>query len=125
MNAYCSLTIDALGKRRGNPTEVGELDRIVIALMQELELSEVRGLVIATSNLPENLDAALWRRFDLQVRFPAPNSRQVAQFVRAKAKVFSVRLSKKLTNQASKLKSYADIEKLIEDEARRTALRGI
>jgi len=117
--------IDALGKRRGNPTEVGELDRIVIALMQELELSEIRGLVVATSNLPENLDAALWRRFDLQVRFPSPNRREVAQFVRAKAKAFGVTLSKKLLNQASSLKSYADIEKLIEDEARRAALRSI
>ncbi len=29
--------LDALGKRRGNPTDVGELDRIAIALMQELE----------------------------------------------------------------------------------------
>ena len=29
--------LDALGKKRGNPTDVGELDRIVIALMQELE----------------------------------------------------------------------------------------
>jgi SpoVK/Ycf46/Vps4 family AAA+-type ATPase len=117
--------IDALGKRRGHPTEVGELDRIVIALMQELELSEVRGLLIATSNLPENLDAALWRRFDLQIRFPAPNRREVAQFVRAKAKALGVGLSKKLTMHASNLKSYADIEKLIEDEARRVALRGI
>lgn len=34
--------IDALGKQRGSPTEVGELDRIVIALMQELELSDSR-----------------------------------------------------------------------------------
>jgi len=55
--------IDALGKQRGNPLDVGELDRIVIALMQELEFSETQGIVIATSNLPENLDRALWRRF--------------------------------------------------------------
>jgi len=52
--------IDALGKQRGNPLDVGELDRIVIALMQELEFSETQGIVIATSNLPENLDRALW-----------------------------------------------------------------
>ena len=43
--------IDALGKRRGHPSDVGELDRIVIALMQELEFSESKGLIIATSNL--------------------------------------------------------------------------
>ena len=37
--------IDALGKRRGNPSDVGELDRIVIALMQELELTHPLGLI--------------------------------------------------------------------------------
>jgi hypothetical protein len=31
--------VDALAKRRGSPMEVGELDRIVIAFMQELDLS--------------------------------------------------------------------------------------
>jgi len=117
--------IDALGKRRGSPTEVGELDRIVIALMQELELSEVSGLIVATSNLPENLDAALWRRFDLKISFPAPTKREAAEFAKAKAKAFGVGIPKKLAGQLSALKSYAEIEKLIEDEARRAALRGL
>ena len=36
--------IDALGKRRGNPLDVGELDRIVISLMQELEALRKRGV---------------------------------------------------------------------------------
>src|SRR5688572_22922623 len=35
--------IDALGKQRGNPLDVGELDRIVIALMQELEFLQTNG----------------------------------------------------------------------------------
>src|SRR5208283_5165649 len=54
--------IDALGKRRGNPMDVGELDRIVISLLQELEHSEPKGLLIAASNLARSLDEALWRR---------------------------------------------------------------
>ena len=61
--------IDALGKQRGNPLDVGELDRIVVALMQELEFLQTQGVVIATSNLPQNLDRALWRRFDISCAF--------------------------------------------------------
>src|SRR4051812_16540298 len=64
--------VDALAKRRGSPMEVGELDRIVIAFMQELEHAHGEGFVIATSNIPRVLDDALWRRFDMRIAFPKP-----------------------------------------------------
>ena len=67
--------IDALGKTRGSTTDVGELDRIVIALMQELELSDLKGFIVATSNIPDSLDAALWRRFDWLLRSIAQSAR--------------------------------------------------
>ena len=101
--------IDALGKQRGSPTEVGELDRIVIALMQELELSDLQGFVVATSNLPDSLDHALWRRFDLAFRFPAPNRRETSRFSQAKAKAFSLKVTSALTKRLGSLKNYADV----------------
>lgn len=117
--------IDALGKRRGSPTDVGELDRIVIALMQELELSELKGFVLATSNIPDSLDPALWRRFDLGLHFPAPNRQEILQFARAKAKSFSLPISKRLLLEVSSLKNYAEVERAVEDEARRLALSNL
>jgi len=114
--------IDALGKRRGNPTDVGELDRIVIALMQELELSDLLGFVIATSNMPDSLDEALWRRFDLAINFPAPNKREIARFVRAKADSFGLPVTKRLLGSVAGIGNYAEIERAIENEARRVAL---
>lgn len=117
--------IDALGKRRGSPTDVGELDRIVIALMQELELSELRGFVIATSNIPHSLDPALWRRFDLALHFPAPNKKEILRFGRRKAQSLHLPLSRTILHYLSILKNYADVEKFIEDEARRMALLNL
>ena len=117
--------IDALGKRRGSPTDVGELDRIVIALMQELELSEVRGLMIATSNLPDSLDKALWRRFDVSVKFPTPGKHKLTRFARSKARLFHLKWSESLRARAAKASNYAEAEKLVEDEARRQALRNL
>jgi AAA+ superfamily predicted ATPase len=114
--------VDALGKRRGSPTDVGELDRIVIALMQELELSELLGFVIATSNMPGSLDEALWRRFDLAISFPAPNKREVARFARAKARSFGLPATKRLLASVAGQRNYAEIERAIENEARRVAL---
>ena len=117
--------IDALGKRRGSSTDVGELDRIVIALMQELELSEVQGFLIATSNLPETLDLALWRRFDLSLAFPTPPKRDLWKFASAKAQSFGIVIRADLREKIGRLKNYADVEREIEDEARRQLLRSL
>lgn len=116
--------IDALGKQRGNPLDVGELDRIVIALMQELEFLETKGLVIATSNLPNHLDRALWRRFDLVVRFPQPTASELEVYARNMRKKFGLRSTVKLSKRLG-TKSYADIEKLVEAEARQIALKDL
>jgi SpoVK/Ycf46/Vps4 family AAA+-type ATPase len=115
--------IDALGKQRGNPLDVGELDRIVIALMQELEYLKTDGIVIATSNLPQNLDHALWRRFDLTLKFPTPRVTELRSYGRKLASRFHLGWNRRLDSLCSKARSYADGEKIIEAEARRLALR--
>ena len=78
--------IDALGKQRGNPLDVGELDRVVVALLQELEHSNPAGYVIATSNLPTTLDRAIWRRFDLILEFPRPSQATLKSYATTVAK---------------------------------------
>jgi len=115
--------IDALGKQRGNPLDVGELDRIVIALMQELEFSETQGLVIATSNLPKNLDRALWRRFDLILNFPRPSNNELDAYTKRMRTRFNVK--RQLAKRRLKIRTYADAEKFVESEARSVALREL
>jgi SpoVK/Ycf46/Vps4 family AAA+-type ATPase len=117
--------IDALGKQRGNPLDVGELDRIVIALMQELEFLETRGIVIATSNLPENLDRALWRRFDLILRFPRPSKIELQAYARKISARFRLKSKQAMLKRFARARTYADAEKLVEAEARRIALEEV
>ena len=74
--------VDALGRQRGSAQDVGELDRIVIALMQELDMFDSPGLLIATSNLPRSIDNALWRRFDSVMTFPPPSKKELQAYVR-------------------------------------------
>jgi SpoVK/Ycf46/Vps4 family AAA+-type ATPase len=105
--------IDALGKRRGNPTDVGELDRIVIALMQELELGSPLGLIIATSNLPEHLDHALWRRFDAQIEFPAPRKSDLRAFAQKVGQKFGRSLPPSTLSLAVSKSNYAEVEKTV------------
>jgi len=115
--------IDALGKKRGSPLDVGELDRIVISMMQELEHCLAQGLIVATTNLAPNLDTALWRRFDLCLEFPKPRRQQLQSYVSRLAKKVQVRLPAEVRNAALSAASFADAEKIVQAELRRKVLR--
>jgi SpoVK/Ycf46/Vps4 family AAA+-type ATPase len=117
--------VDALGKRRGNPLDVGELDRIVITLMQELEHASPQGYILATSNLPGHLDEALWRRFDLILEFPRPNARELSAFGGAQAHAKRVPMTDKLRASIRTSKSFAEVERAVESEARRLVLASL
>lgn len=59
----CFDEIDAVGMERGQRNEVGEMARIVIALMQELDMIPNNVIIIGTTNRFDMLDKALIRRF--------------------------------------------------------------
>jgi SpoVK/Ycf46/Vps4 family AAA+-type ATPase len=127
-NTPCILLfdeIDALGKQRGSLLDVGELDRIVIALMQELELVESRGVIVATSNLPQHLDRALWRRFDLALQFPIPTKNELKTYANRISQRFGQTSQGGRKRIVASSRTYADVEKLVEAEARRRALEGL
>lgn len=115
--------IDALAQRRGNPREVGELDRVVISLMQELEHSSPRGFVVASSNLPKLLDEALWRRFDLVLPFPAAARKDLVAFARSRFRAWALRSPRNLLTILKSAKSYADVDRVLGDLRRRAILR--
>jgi len=115
--------VDALAKRRGSPMEVGELDRIVIAFMQELEHAHGEGFIIATSNLPKALDDALWRRFDLRIGFPKPKGKDLARFAARRSREFGFRAAPGALSLCSKSASFAEAEQLVIAEARRRVLK--
>jgi AAA+ superfamily predicted ATPase len=115
--------LDALGKQRGNPADVGELDRIVIALMQELEHSKPQGVIIGTSNLAEHLDDALWRRFDFALEFKSPNQKVLMSFARRIASEMQVTLPADVVAKLAKAQNFASAESMVIAEVRRQALR--
>lgn len=69
---------DALAKARSNQSEVGELQRVVIALLQNLDALSPDTIVIAATNHEDLLDPAVWRRFGFLVpmTLPEPEQRQ-------------------------------------------------
>lgn len=117
--------VDALGKHRGDPLDVGELHRIVITLMQELEHAHPAGFIVATSNLPTHLDAALWRRFDFVLEFPRPSRRALESYGSAKAKMLGVPMTERIRQSVRGAASFAAAELVIQGEARRMLLAGL
>lgn len=67
---------DAVAKRRDDPTDLGELKRIVNVLLKELEEWPNHSIIIGATNHPEFLDSAIWRRFDLKIEIPLPKEDQ-------------------------------------------------
>jgi SpoVK/Ycf46/Vps4 family AAA+-type ATPase len=117
--------VDAVGRHRGRTADVGEMDRVVISLMQQLELVQPQTLLVAASNLIEHLDPALLRRFDFTLEFPRPSRAQLSEFAKHQARTRGLRLTKSLLATVGKATTFADVEKLIEAEHRRTLLRNV
>ncbi|CAM3836203.1 AAA family ATPase [Aquirufa aurantiipilula] len=63
---------DAIAKKRDDNSDLGEIKRVVNVLLMELEDWPISSMVIATSNHPELLDRAIWRRFDHIIEIPIP-----------------------------------------------------
>ena len=60
---FCFDELDAVALKRGASSDVGEMNRVVIALMQELERVQNDNIIIATTNRFDSIDPALYRRF--------------------------------------------------------------
>ncbi|BBI98942.1 ATPase AAA [Ferrigenium kumadai] len=74
--------IDAIAKRRSDDTDIGELKRLVTVILQEVDEWPATGLLLAATNHPELIDPALWRRFDLVVKFESPDLPAVKQAIK-------------------------------------------
>jgi SpoVK/Ycf46/Vps4 family AAA+-type ATPase len=64
---------DAIAKQRDDPQEVGEIKRVVNALLQNLDARKNIGFSIGITNHPRLLDPAVWRRFEVQLEIPKPD----------------------------------------------------
>lgn len=109
---------DMLARERGDRIDHGEVRRIVSALLQLVEDTHCDSLLIATTNHPQLLDNALWRRFDEVVSFQPPGPEERIRLLRAK--LGAVRNEADLSVTAERLSGYAhaEIEQVCEDAMR-------
>lgn len=78
----CFDEIDAIGMARGQKDDVGEMNRVVIALMQEMDRISNKTIIIGTTNRFDRLDPALVRRFPLQYSLKPLNHTEIPELAR-------------------------------------------
>lgn len=81
----CVLLLDEcdfIAKSRAGSKDIGEVSRIVNMLLQLMEEYEAPGLLVATTNLQDSLDEALFRRFDEAFKIPLPCAPEIERLVR-------------------------------------------
>lgn len=81
----CVLLLDEcdfIARARGNSKDIGEASRIVNSLLQLMEEYDAPGLLVATTNVEESLDSALFRRFDDVFLVPPPGPAEIEKLLR-------------------------------------------
>jgi Cdc6-like AAA superfamily ATPase len=116
---------DALGKARDDPSEHGEIKRVITAFLQMLDGFRGSSILIAATNHEKLLDSALWRRFDEVIAFPRPTVHQLRKVLRLRLRGTPHR-GLDIDDAASALKGlpHAAAEKAVWDARRRALLDG-
>lgn len=81
---YLFDEFDAIGAERsslGGEAAGAEMRRVVNSLLQFIEDDRSDSLIVAATNHEQMLDAAIFRRFDEVVAFPAPSSAEVIALI--------------------------------------------
>lgn len=119
--------LDAIAKRRDDRGEVGELKRLVTVLIQQIDDWPSSGVLLAATNHPDLLDPAIWRRFELHVEFPLPDSDAIVRFIEGTLAPYFPALDKwsKLLAVAFAGRSFSDIERELSTARRSAALNNV
>lgn len=118
--------LDAIAKRRDDHGEIGELKRLVTVLLQEIDDWPSSGLLLAATNHPDLLDPAVWRRFEMVLKFPMPEPVQIEKQVESLLKPYMKEYAvwSKVLSFAFKGKSFSDIERILMLARRSSVVSG-
>jgi SpoVK/Ycf46/Vps4 family AAA+-type ATPase len=81
----CVLLLDEcdfIARSRTTSKDIGEASRIVNSLLTLMEEYDAPGLLVATTNIEDSLDSALFRRFDEVFQVPPPGEAEVENLLK-------------------------------------------
>jgi len=112
---------DAIAKKRDDGHEMGELKRVVTALLQNFDNMPPNVFLIAATNHEHLLDPAIWRRFNYTINIGYPDADQRSELIHRWFKEYTVETeadAQKLTDLTAD-RSVAQIKELVISAAKR------
>ncbi|RKP58221.1 ATP-binding protein [Cohnella endophytica] len=106
---------DAIARTRDNNDEVKEMSRVVNTLLQCLDDFGDESIFMAATNLEDQLDHAVWRRFDTKMHYGIPDDDRRNEYLRLQSDDFVLE-NASLIERATVLTagcSFAEIEQII------------
>lgn len=79
---YLFDEFDAIGSDRSLDNDVGEMRRVLNSFLQFIEKENPRSILLAATNNPKLLDAALFRRFDDVLEYKKPDRLQIERLLK-------------------------------------------
>ncbi|MDY7006851.1 MAG: AAA family ATPase [Cyanobacteriota bacterium] len=117
--------VDAVGKNRDDPNDVGELKRVVNSLLQAMDsFDSSKSIVIAASNHQYLLDPALWRRFDDLIEFSLPTKTERELYLKRLLNGVHFEGSFEYIAKNMSSLSYADIQSITIEGVKTMILEG-
>jgi SpoVK/Ycf46/Vps4 family AAA+-type ATPase len=121
---YLFDEFDAIGQQRATANDVGEIRRILNSFLQLVEQDQSNSVVIAATNHPELLDAALFRRFDDVLRFELPTQSAIVELLKRRLARHAPALNWDAVAEAAAGLSFADIQRACDDTLKEMIVAG-
>jgi SpoVK/Ycf46/Vps4 family AAA+-type ATPase len=85
---YLFDEFDSIGTHRGFANDVGEIKRVLNSFLMFIEQDGSNSVIVAATNHPQNLDYALFRRFDDLLEFELPTRELIQDTLKNKLSSF-------------------------------------
>jgi ATP-dependent 26S proteasome regulatory subunit len=115
---------DAVAKLRDDKHELGELKRVVVSLLQNIDALDGRTILLAATNHEHLLDPAIWRRFAYRVRVARPTLEARTRLYEKFIGEFGSNKDIALFAAASQGLTGAEIRQIAEDSKRSAIIAG-
>lgn len=114
--------LDAIGKMRDDERELGELKRVVISLLQNIDALDRHHVILAATNHEHLLDPALWRRFAFHIKIERPSIESRRRLLALFAGKYATESALEIVAAAAEGMSGADLRELVNQAIRDAVL---
>lgn len=120
---YLFDEFDALGGHRSG-NDVGEARRILNSFLIFLEQASAESIVVAATNHRSILDHALFRRFDVAIKYELPDTAQASEVMKTRLGPLVRGIRWVTVSESASGLSHAELVKAAETAAKQVILRG-